>query len=127
TWSSSDFGFTSISQPLLKNFWIDKTRATIQIDKANLKISKQQLRLQIITTITAVKTAYYNLISARGNVEANARPLQLAQQLADENKMKVQIGTLAQLDEKQAESQAAASQAALLSAQHQLAAQENTL
>ncbi len=127
TWSSSDFGFTSISQPLLKNFWIDNTRATIQIDKANLKISKQQLRLQIITTITAVKTAYYNLIFARGNVEANARALQLAQQLADENKMKVQIGTLAQLDEKQAESQAAASQAALLSAQHQLAAQENTL
>ena len=127
TWSSSGFGFATIDQPLLKNFWIDNTRATIQIDKANLKISRQAVRLQIITTITAVKTAYYNLILARGSVEADARALQLAQQLADQNKMKVQIGTLAQLDEKQAESQAAASQATLLAAQHNLATQENTL
>jgi outer membrane protein TolC len=125
TWSASP-GIT-LSQPLLRNFWIDNTRLQIQLNKANLKISEQALRLQIMTTVTSVKTAYYNLIFDRENVDVQATALKLAQQLAAENKKKVEVGTLAPLDEKQAESQAASSQAALLLAQHTLVTQENTL
>lgn len=128
-WSSSAGfqGQNSLSQPLLKNFWIDQTREQIQLDKANLKISQQSLRLQIMTIISQVKTAYYNLTFARGNVEANARALQLAQQLAEDNKTKVQVGSLAPLDERQAESQVAASQSSLLSAKQSLLTQQNAL
>ncbi len=117
----------NLSQPLLRNFWIDNTRLQIRLDKANLKISEQALRLQIMNTVTSVKTAYYNLIFDRENVDVQATALKLAQQLAAENKKKVEVGTLAPLDEKQAESQAASSQAALLLAQHTLVTQENTL
>ncbi len=125
TWSSGP-GIT-LQQPLLKNFWIDQNRLTIQLNKAAFQISEQALRLQIMTTVTSVKTAYYNLIFARGNVDANTTALQLAQQLAAENKKKVEIGTLAPLDEKQAEAQAAASLAALQAARQSLVIQENTL
>jgi len=51
----------------------------------------------------------------------------LAQQLVDENTKKVQLGALAPLDQRQAESQAASSQADLLAAQLAQAVQENTL
>ena len=125
TWSSGP-GIT-LDQPLLRNFWIDQSRLTIQLNKAALQISEQGLRLQIMTTVTAVKTAYFNLIFSRGNVDANATALQLAQQLAAENKKKVEIGTLAPLDEKQAEAQAAASLAALQAARQALVIQENSL
>ncbi len=125
TWSTSP-GIT-LSQPLLKNFWIDNTRLQIRLNKATLKISEQALRFQIMTTVTSVKTAYYNLIFDRENVDVQATALKLAQQLAAENKKKVEVGTLAPLDEKQAESQAASSQAALLLARHTLLIQENTL
>jgi len=125
TWSANPG--INLSQPLLRNFWIDNTRLQIRLNKANLKISEQALRLQIMTTITSVKTAYYNLIFDRENVDVEATALKLAQQLAAENKKKVEVGTLAPLDEKQAESQAASSQAALLLAQHTLVTQENTL
>jgi outer membrane protein len=125
TWVASP-GIT-LDQPLLKNFWIDNTRLQIRINKANLKISVEALRQQVITSITAVKTAYYNLIYARENVQVNRTALQLAQQLASENKQRVTIGTLAPLDERQAESQAAASQAALLQSQQALVVQENVL
>lgn len=124
-WSSGP-GIT-LDQPLLRNFWIDQTRLTIQLNKASLQISEQALRLQIMQSISAVKNAYYNLLFARGNVDANTTALQLAEQLAANNKKQVEIGTLAPLDEKQAESQAAASLAALQAARQALIVQENTL
>jgi outer membrane protein len=125
TWSSGP-GIT-LDQPLLRNFWIDQTRLTIQLDKVALRSSEEALRLQVMTSVTSVKSAYYNLLYARGNVEANAKALELANELSAENKRKVEIGTLAPLDEKQAESQAAASKAALEAAEQALVVQENTL
>jgi outer membrane protein len=116
-----------LSQPLLKNFWIDENRLKIQLSKATLKISEQALRLQIMTTVTAVKTAYYNLLYARGNVNANYEAYKLAEQLVSENVKRVQVGTLAPLDEKQSESQAATSLATMRQAQQALVVQENTL
>ena len=125
TWNS-DPGIT-LSQPLLRNFWIDKTRLQIQLSKATLKISEAALRLQIMTSITAVKSAYYNLLYARGNVDANATAYKLAEQLVTENLKRVEVGALAPLDEKQSESQAATSLAAMHVAEQQLIVQENTL
>jgi outer membrane protein len=125
TWSA-DPGIT-LDQPLLKNFWIDNTRLQIRLNKAALKISEQALRLQIMTTVTAVKTAYYNLLYARGNIDANATALKLAQQLVSENQKRVEVGSLAPLDEKQSESQAAASLAALQAGEQALLVNENTL
>lgn len=117
----------NLRQPLLKNFWIDATRLQISLSKSDLKISEQALRAQVMTTVTAVMTAYYNLIFSRENVEVNALALQLADELASQNAMKVRIGTLAPLDETQAKSQALSSKAAMLAAQHALIVQENLL
>jgi outer membrane protein TolC len=80
-----------------------------------------------MTSITAVKSAYYNLLYARGNVEANATAYKLAEQLVSENVKRVQVGALAPLDEKQSESQAATSLAAMQVAQQALVVQENSL
>src|SRR6202012_5146840 len=95
----------TLSQALLKNFWIDRNRLNIQLSKATLKVSEAALRLQIMTSVTAVRSAYYNLLYARGNVDANALAYKLAAQLVSENVKRVQVGSLAQLDEKQSESQ----------------------
>ncbi len=116
----------TLDQPLLKNFWIDNTRLQIRLNKATLKMSVEQLRQQIMASVTAVKSGYYNLLYARGNVDANATALQLANQLVAENLKRVEVGALAPLDEKQSESQAAASQAALQVARQALVVQENT-
>ncbi|HWD20938.1 MAG TPA: TolC family protein [Verrucomicrobiae bacterium] len=117
----------SLTQPLLKNLWIDSPRWNIALARNTLKYDQLALRLQIIATINAVKAAYYNLIYARENVEVEVAAVKLAGQLVSENKKKVELGSLAPLDEKQAESQAATTAADLLSAQQTLAVQENTL
>jgi outer membrane protein TolC len=116
-----------LTQPLLKNFWIDQTRLNISVSKNRVKFSEQALRQQIISTVSAVQNAYYELIYAQENVKVQQQALQLAAQLSDENRKRVEVGTLAPLDEKQAESQEAQQRAAVLAAQQVLRADENAL
>ncbi len=117
----------NLRQPLLKNFWIDSTRYNIQIAKRNLKISETALTLQIMRTITSVEEAYYDLILAREKVKVQEKALQLSQKLLAENKKRVEVGALAPLDEKQAESELAKSRADLLTVLQTLSAQQNLL
>lgn len=107
----------NLEQPLLKNFMIDQTRLNIAVSKNRLHYSEMGLRSKIMDVVTSVEKAYYELIAARENVKVQEKALQLAEQLLSENKKRVEVGTLAPLDEKQAESQVAARRADLLSAQ----------
>jgi outer membrane protein TolC len=117
----------TVTQPILKNSWIDNTRYQIQLSRKTLRSDQLALRLQMETSVNSIKTAYYNLIAARQNVEVQRAAVALAQQLVDENTKKVQLGALAPLDQRQAESQAASSQSDLLAAELAQAVQENTL
>ncbi len=117
----------TLAQPLLKNSWIDNTRYQIQLSRRTLRSDLLALRLQMENSVNTIKTAYYNLIAARENVAVQRAAVNLAQQLVDENARKVQLGALAPLDQRQAESQAASSQSDLLAAQLAQAVQENTL
>ena len=80
---------------MLKNFWIDTTRLNIRVAKNRLKYSEQGLREQLITSVTAVENAYYELIYAQQNVQVQQEALDLAQTQLDQDKQRVQIGTLA--------------------------------
>jgi outer membrane protein len=100
----------NLTQPLLKNFWIDDTRLTIYVDRNRLKYSEQALRLQLITTVAAVETAYYELAYAIDNVTVRI------QVLAEHG------GTI-----EQDEAQVASSRASLISAQYTLESDQNTL
>ena len=125
--SSSGAVGISATQPLLKNFWIDNNRLTIQIAKTQLKSSEQALRGQIITTVTAVENAYYELIYARESVNVQQEALVLAQTQLDQDKQRVQVGSLAPLDVQQDEAQVAQSRANLIAAENTLSIDQNTL
>jgi len=124
--SSGSVGVT-LTQPLLKNLWIDQTRLNVRVDKNLLQQSEQGLRLQLITSVTAVANAYYELIYAIENVQVQQEALDLAQTQLDQDKQRVQIGTLAILSVQQDESQVAQDQANLIAAQSTLATDQNTL
>jgi outer membrane protein len=124
--SSGNVG-VSLSQPLLKNFRIDSTRLNIRVAKNRLKYSEQGLRQQIITSVTAVANAYYELIYAQQNVQVQQEALDLSQTQLDQDKQRVQIGTLAILSVQQDESQAAQNKANLIAAQSTLDTAQNTL
>jgi outer membrane protein TolC len=106
----------TLRQPLLKNFWIDSVRLQILVDKSNLRISELDLRNQIMTTVTAVEKAYYDLIYDQENIKVQQKAVELAERQLSENRKRVEVGAMAPLDEKQAASQAAQSRADLLTA-----------
>ena len=116
-----------LRQPLLKNFWIDNTRLTIQVTKKQLKISELGLRQQIMNVITSVELGYYDLLLARERIRVQQQALDLAERLVRESKRRVGVGTMARLDEKQAESQVSARQADLFGARGLFVAQEYQL
>jgi outer membrane protein TolC len=116
-----------LTQPLLKDFWIDSTRLNIRVAKNRLKFSEQGLRQQIITSVTAVANAYYELIYAQENLKVQQEALDLSQTQLDQDKQRMQIGTLAQLSVQQDEAQVAQNQANLITAQSTLETDQNTL
>lgn len=125
--NSSGSASIRLTQPLLKNFWIDNTRFSIAVSKNRLKFSELGLRQRIMSVVENVQLAYYSLIQAREDVNNQEKALQLAERLLAENKKRVEVGALAPLDEKQAESQVAQRRADLLSAQSNLDIQQNAL
>ena len=125
--NSSSSTSLSMSQSLLKNFWIDQTRFNIQVGKNRVKYTDLGLKQTIMNLVTTVEQAYYDLIYARENVTVQEKAVELATQLVVENKKRVEVGSLAPLDERQAEAQAASSQATLIAARSSLVMQENTV
>ncbi len=123
--SSGSYGAATLSQPLLKNLWVDANRLNIAVNKTQLRLNELTLRQQIITTVTSVKQAYYDLVADEMNVDVNQEAVKLAQQLLDNNRAQLQAGTLSPLDLKQAQSQLATSKAALLAAKAAAATQQN--
>ncbi|MDE3066959.1 MAG: TolC family protein [Verrucomicrobiota bacterium] len=117
----------NLTQPLLKNFWMDSTRLNIRVARNRLKYSEQGLRQQLITTVTAVEDAYYELIYAQESVQVQQEALNLSQTQLDQDKQRVQIGTLAILSVQQDESQVAQNKANLIAAQSTLDTDQNTL
>jgi outer membrane protein TolC len=120
-------GVISLQQPLLRDFWIDQPRATILINKKNLKIAEWRLRLQLITTVVAVENAYYDLIRARENIKVQRAALDYNNQLLRENKKRVEVGAMAPLDEKQAEAEVAQGVATLLQTEQAYAVALNNI
>ena len=77
--------------------------------------------------ITQVEVAYYNLIFTYESVKVQEMARQLAQRSLDETKKRFEVGTVAELETKQTESQVAAREADLLTARRNLDIQQNVL
>ena len=116
-----------LTQPLLKNFWIDGTRLNIAVAKNRLKYSEFSLKSRIMDIVTRVELAYYDLEFGVESVKVQQKALELAQRLLAENQKRVEVGALAPLDEKQSEAEVAARQADLIAAQRNLELLENIL
>lgn len=117
----------SITQPLMKNFWIDSARLNVILRRKDIKGSEQDYRRVVMATVSAVEQAYYSLVAAREAVKVRQSALDLSEELLRENRKRIEVGVLAPLDEKQAESEVAASRASLLGAQNDVRTAQNAL
>ena len=97
----------AFSQPLLRDRSIDAARHQYAIAKRNQASSELRFREAVVQTVGAVKQAYWTLKATRANVAVQQRSLELAQELARENKIRVDAGQIPPLDLVQAQAEVA--------------------
>jgi outer membrane protein len=104
------------SQPLLRNFRTDATRTQLKITKLNQEMSETQLRATVVRTVANTRNAYWDLVFAIQAEEVAQNSLALATKLVEDNRARVEVGTLAPLDVTQAEAEQAARRQAVAQA-----------
>ncbi len=105
----SSYFSISINQPLLRGFGPQVNRRFIRIAKNNQKVSDLVFRQQVISTVAGVIRLYFDLVSLQEDVQVKRQTLALVQKLNDDNKEKVEQGTLAPIELVRAQAQMASS------------------
>ncbi len=130
----SDFNPTSnanlslqITQKLLQGYGPALNRRSIRVAQNSRKISDHTFRQQVTTTVATVASAYWDLVSYNGDVRVKQQAVALAQQLLDNNRRQVEIGTLAPIEVVRAQAQLASSRQELVVAQTRVMQQETVL
>ncbi len=117
----------SVTQQLLQGFGLAVNTRNIRVAKNNQKVTDLQLKLQVITTISAVLNLYWDLVSFNEDVRIKQRALEAAQSLYEGNKHQAELGTLAAIEVTRSAAQVSASKEDLLIAQTNVAQQEAVL
>ncbi|MEX1129910.1 MAG: TolC family protein [Vicinamibacterales bacterium] len=107
----------SFTQPLWRNFKIDNTRAQIRNNEISQDIAEINLSGQEVSILAQVRNAYWELSYARLAVEAAQRSLELSTKLVGDNRMRVEIGSMAPIDVVQAQAEEASRRQQLVNAQ----------
>lgn len=104
-------------QPLLRGFKIDGTRTQLLVTKINQDMSEIAVRGTIVSTMATVRSAYWDLVYAIQAVDVAQRSLALASKLVEDNRARVDVGTLAPIDIVQAQSEEALRRQTLVQAE----------
>jgi len=115
------------SQPLLRNFLIDGTRRSLKSGEISREVADITLEARINTLVANVRTAYWNLLYAVQAIEVARTSLGIAEQFVRDNQARVEVGTLAPLDVRQAEAEVATRRQALVQAEGTRLTNEITL
>jgi len=114
----------TITQPLLRGFGIELNRRYIHIAKNNRKVADLVFRQQVIDTVAGIARLYTDLVSLNEDVHVKREAVRLAERLYEDNKNKVDQGTLAPIEMTRAQAQVAVSRQALISAEGLVKQQE---
>lgn len=127
TYSSSlSFGF---EQKLLKGFGFDRDipRRDEYVARGNLSISKLDLSLKITQILETAENAYWDLVETAADLKVKENALKLAQQLYDQNKIKIDVGTLPPIELINSEATVANREADIVIAENDRQAAEDRL
>ncbi len=97
-----------VVQPLLQNFRNDVNRQQIMVAQNGERISRYQFQIQVMNTVRDVEFAYWDLVFSIRDLDVAHRSLALAEDLLRNNRIQVEVGTMAPIDILEAEAEVAA-------------------
>jgi len=112
----SGLGVT-VTQPLLRGFGSELNRRFIHIAKNSERISDYVFQQQAIVTVSGIIRLYDDLVSLNADYRVKQETLAAAQRLLEDNKNKVDQGTLAPIEATRAEAQVASARQDLINSE----------
>jgi outer membrane protein len=88
----------SFVQPLLRNSGRNVVETGIRVARNDVEISRENFELQVIGVLQQVVDAYWSLVEAQAQLQVAEESLALAEKLHDQNRVRVEVGTLAPLE-----------------------------
>jgi outer membrane protein TolC len=116
-----------LTQPLLRNLGTDVNRARIRIAQTNQEISDSLLKERVIQIVSRVQELYWDLVFRLQELEVRRLSLKLAQDLLDQTRVQVAVGTQPQLSILEAEAGVAAREEAVIVAENEVRTVEDRL
>jgi outer membrane protein len=108
------------TQSLLKGFGNEATEANVIVAKNGSKAADFQYQKAIIDLVATTESLYWDVVYAQHNLENRQQALALAQKQLNENKIRVEVGTLAPIEVTSAEAAVAQQEQAIIAADAQL-------
>lgn len=93
----------NVTQPLLKGAGTEINLAPRERAKLGVTAADANLKSSVLSVISSVESAYFNLVFAREQLGVRQFTLKVAQQLLDENRIRRSTGVLTDLEVLQAE------------------------
>jgi len=107
----------SLSQPLLRNFGWNFATLNVRIAESSQKASQWNMEQAIQDFVLRIGTDYWNVVEAEENLQVAEYALRLNSDLVRQNRISLQVGTLAPIDLQEAQSAEATSAANVYTAQ----------
>jgi outer membrane protein TolC len=117
----------SVTQPLLRGFGTLVNRAGIVIARNSREQTTEAFEALVVSTLSQVESAYWDLVAARRAVLVAEQSLALAERLLDETNERVEVGTSAPIDLVQSEAGVATRLQALITARNTASNAEDAL
>lgn len=119
----------NVEQQLLRGFSLDPEvmRNDEYVAESNLAIAKTDLQTRLVNVLQTVEDAYWDLVSAKEQAKVARQSLDLAQQLYEQNRIKIDVGTMAPIELVNAEAQVASREVDIINADSAVLAAEDRL
>jgi len=117
----------SYTQPLLRDFKFDAARQNIYQSVKRQEIADVTLRQALTQNSVLVRNAYFNLVNALGQLDVANKSYELSQTSLRNNRRRVEVGTMANLEIVQAEAEVASNEERVIIAEGQIKSAEDAL
>ena len=117
----------TLNQPLLKGFGSLATKQEIYIAANDFRKNDLSLKNNLINLIYQVEEAYWNLVYAHQNLEAQKKSLQRAEDLLRQNEKRVRVGAAPRIDVLEAKAEVASYESQLIQAENSILTAEEQL
>jgi outer membrane protein len=124
--TTASMGLT-LTQHLLQGFGPSVNSRYIQIARNNVRVSELTFRQQVIATVSSVISLYWDLVSLNEDLEVKRQTLALARKLLDDNKQRVELGSLAAIETARTEAEVARAEQDMTIAETALRQEETVL